>query len=214
MGLFAFFEKKQTLGNMSSDDLRRRRIAIEQEQKRIDKETTRLAEDESQLKSEYQQAGSETQKRIVARRIQGIRSKMSTIQIDCDRCYKFLTLVDKLESIKSQESLLRRIGMDDILNMDMADLQVDIDSAIREATLVTDKIDSMLEPLDDAIAELTDDNARVAEDNLMAELDAEMNLDQPSAESTDDAEFQQKMAQIKEKAQQIQREHPASENEA
>src|SRR5256885_684033 len=109
MSFFGLFgKKKRTLRDLALDDLNRERIALQQEQRKLDLEAERLSKDEAQLKSEYAEAGNVTQKKIIARKIQDARMRQQAIETKSTHCYKLLQTVNNFTLIKENMVFFER----------------------------------------------------------------------------------------------------------
>ncbi|MGB0599797.1 MAG: hypothetical protein ACPGLY_24195 [Rubripirellula sp.] len=218
MALFGLFgSKKRSLRDYGLDDLNRERIGLEQEQRKIDKEISDLAEDESQLKSEYAQAGSPAQKKMVARKIQSLRVRGRGIDAKSAHCHKMLQAVNNFVIIKDNMEFYERMGVaSEIAKMDLAEIETFVNEATIEGTLQQEKLASMLQQVSEGAEQIMSGVADESLDDLMSELDGET----PVAERTENGEvgdlmkeLDQVISQGEKLANQAQQSPPAKQRE-
>ena len=170
-----FGKKKRTLSDLSVDDLKREQITLQQEQRKLDAELEKGLKDERQLKSEYVQADSPTQKKIVARKIQNARMMMKAGETKSSHCYKMLQTVNNFMLIKDNMQFFEKMGVASMLaNMDMAEIDTFISEATVEGALQQEKLASMLQQVTDGVEQITEATGEASLDDLMAELDGEI----------------------------------------
>lgn len=177
MGLLdgLFGKKKRTLKDLALDDLARERITLQQEQRKLDTEAQRLITDEGQLKAEYAEADNQTQKRIVARKIQDSRMRQKANDTKSSHCHKMLQTVNNFLLIKENMAFFERMGVASMLvNMDMAEIEKFVTDATIEGSLQQEKLATMLQQVSDGVEQITQTSGDVALDDLMSELDGEV----------------------------------------
>ncbi len=165
-------KKKRTLADIPTDELNRERIMMEQEQQKLEAESTRLFREEKTLRSEYANAESDLQKRSIARKIQDIRCQLAGLETRLTYCGKMLRSVNGFLAIKSNADFFKRMGVGPLIaNMDIVEIERYIADTTVEGTLQQEKLAAMLQRLDGGAAMLqgiADDREL---DALMEELD-------------------------------------------
>ena len=177
MGLLSnlFGKKARTLSDLKLDDLNRERITLQTEQHKLDLEADRLHKDEIQMKSEYGEAQTPTQKKIVARKIQNTRLRTRAVDTKSSHCHKLMQAVNNFILIKDNMEFFDRMGVATMLtDMDMGEIEAFINEATIEGTLQQEKLASMLQQVSDGADRVMEGTADESLDELMAELDGEV----------------------------------------
>lgn len=176
MGLLSslFGRKTRTLSDLKLDDLNRERITLQQEQRKLDTEADRLHTDEIQMKSEYGEAQTPTQKKIVARKIQNTRLRARAVDAKSSHCHKLMQTVNNFILIKDNMEFFDRMGVATMLtDMDMGEMEVFINEATIEGTLQQEKLATMLQQVSEGAETIIQGTSDEGLDELMAELDGE-----------------------------------------
>ncbi len=176
--LGGMFSRKKTIKSVTADDLHKERIGLENEERRLVKELDRLRKDDGQLISEYAAAGNsgdKHQKKILARRIQELRSQMGAV----DQRHGFLTkqmrVVNGLTVIKENDAFFERLGANSKLNnMDLVELQQYVEQATIDGELTNEKLETLVSTMNEANAALADSEADTGLNDFMGSLDAEL----------------------------------------
>lgn len=194
-----FGKKKRTLSDLGLDDLKREQITLQQEQRKIDQELGRAEKDEQQLKSEYAEATSPTQKKIVARKIQNARMMMKASETKSTHCYKMLQTVNNFILIKDNMEFFEKMGVASMLtNMDMAEIETFIADATVEGALQQEKLATMLQQVSDGVEQITEAGSDGTLDDLMAELDGEMETAPPTRVAQEESGLSNVMSELDE----------------
>jgi hypothetical protein len=128
-----------------------------------------------QLKGEYGEADNDTQKRIVARKIQDIRMRQKATETKSSHCHKMLQTVNNFLVIKENMSFFERMGVASMLiNMDMAEIEKFVTDATIEGSLQQEKLATMLQQVSDGVQAITQTSGDAGLDALMNELDNEV----------------------------------------
>lgn len=185
MAFFGLFgKKKRTLDDVTLDDLTRERVSLQQEQRKLDLEMDRLDKDETQLKSEYAEAGTPTQKKMIARKIQDVRMRRKASDTKSSHCHKMLQTVNNFTVIKENIAFFDRMGVASALvNMDLAEIENFINEATVEGTLQQEKLATMLQQVSDGVDQISAGAGDESLDDLMAELDGEVSADTQTVSS-------------------------------
>ena len=172
--LFDRFKKQPSLWDLKLDDLNRERITLQQEQHKLDMEADRLHKDEIQLKSEYGEAQTPTQKKIVARKIQNTRLRSRAVDSKSAHCHKLTQTVNNFILIKDNMEFFDRMGVSTMLTqLDSAEIETYINEATIEGTLQQEKLANMLQQVGEGAERITEGSADGSLEELMAELDGE-----------------------------------------
>jgi hypothetical protein len=175
MAFLGFFQtKKRTLNDLTADELNRERITIEQEQRRLDREAEQLDRDQKQLLSEYTAAGTPTQKRIVARKLQGVELRQKAADAKSSHCHKMLQTVSNFLILKDRMGFFNKFGVGRLLNnLDVAEVEQLVAQATVDGQLQEEKLATMLQQLDDANAQMLQ-GSDASLDDYMARLDEQV----------------------------------------
>ena len=155
------FARKKTLADLSSDELRRERIRLEQEEKRY---ARRVGEIEEEKKSLFMQGTNETSKRkltILARRIKEKEAEAKNVERNLTFFSRQLRIVNGFIQLKENERIIKESGVSSLIsNVDLQDLQVYVDQATVDGMFSMDKfgdILSTLERSEDGLNEIEED---------------------------------------------------------
>lgn len=178
INLSGLFSRKKTIKNINAGDLRKERISLDNEERRLEKDISRLNSDDQQILSEYAAAnnsGNEHQKRILARKLQDVRSQMKTL----DQRHSFLTkqmrVVSGLILIKENEEFFKRLGTNSKLDaMDMVELQQYVEQATIDGELTSEKLETLANAMNEAGSAFSENEAEGGLGDFMAGLDNEL----------------------------------------
>lgn len=169
------FAKKKTIRSVTADDLRKERIGLENEERRLLKDVELRQKDDDQLLSEYaaaSQSGNDRQKRLLARRIQEVRNQMSTLDQRHGFLSKQMRVVNGLLTIKENEAFLVRLGANSKLaQMDLTELQRYVEQATVDGELSNEKLESLVATMNEAGESFARSEANAGLDELMKDLD-------------------------------------------
>jgi len=194
-GLFG--QKKRTLKDLSETDLRREQITLENEMGRLESKAVRNDRDELQLKSEYAQATTATQKRLVARKIQNLRAARSGLETRMSYCQKTIRSIHGLMVIKENMSFFERVGVGSALvDMDISEVEAFIADATVEGTLQQEKLAVMLQQVEEGVAGIAESATDSSLDDIMAELDQETTEEKAVSETAPEGELAGLMTEL------------------
>lgn len=172
------FSRKKTIKNINAEELRKERIGLDNEERRLEKDIRRLNDDDQMILSEYAAAsnsGNQHQKRILARKIQDVRSQINTL----DQRHSFLTkqmrVVSGLILIKENEAFFKRLGANSKLDsMDMVELQQYVEQATIDGELTSEKLETLATAMNEANAAYCESEADGGLGEFMTGLDNEL----------------------------------------
>lgn len=142
---------QQTLESVSSEDLRRERIRIEQNETLIG----RAIEELEQKKAEFFRKGvesvSDRQKVQIARKVQELDSEVQARDKQLALISKNLRVINGLAQLKENRRILQDLGMDGLISkMDLEELQSYVEDATIEGQFQMERFTGLLNSLDDA----------------------------------------------------------------
>lgn len=172
----SWWPRRATIRDLGIEELRRTRIGLDNEERRIERDIEKKRADDGKLVSEYGAAkadGNCQQMRIQARRLQDLRERVKNLDQQHATVVRQMRVVNGLVLIKENEAFLRRIGENGRLDsIDLGQLQAYVEEATLEGELTRDRLTMLVETMNDACASSDPDGEDLAE--FMASLDAEV----------------------------------------
>lgn len=178
------FPRKKTIRSVTPDDLRKERIGLENEERRLIKDLELRQKDDAQLLSEYaaaSQAGNDRQKKILARRVQELRSQMTSLDQRHGFLSKQMRVVNGLITIKENEAFLARLGANSKLaQMDLAELQHYVEQATVDGELTNEKLETLVATMNEAGETFARSESDTGLDAFMEDLDKTVQTREPA----------------------------------
>ncbi|MBN1917825.1 MAG: hypothetical protein JW889_07950 [Verrucomicrobia bacterium] len=145
-----FGGKAKTLESISSDELRRERIRIEQEEARHIKKLDELERDKQSLFEKGTDEPSQRQQIIVARKIKELDQQGRNYDQTLKLLSRQLRIISGFLHVKENKALLEKTAVSSLLaKMDLADLQRFVEAATVEGQFQMDKFEHILTTLED-----------------------------------------------------------------
>jgi hypothetical protein len=145
-----FGGKAKTLESVSTDELRRERIRIEQEEARQIKKLDELERDKQGLFEKGTDEPSQRQQIIVARKIKELDQQARNYDQTLKLLSRQLRIISGFLHVKENKALLEKTAVSSLLaKMDLADLQRFVEAATVEGQFQMDKFEHILTTLED-----------------------------------------------------------------
>ena len=142
---------RQTLKNVSPEDIRREKIKVEQTENRVTREIEELEKQKDAFFSKGVNAGSDRQKLQYARKIKELDAQVQARDQQLALISRNLRVLNGISQLKENERVLRDLGMEGLVNkMDMTELQNFVEKATVEGQFQMDKFNEILGALDSA----------------------------------------------------------------
>lgn len=193
----SLFGRKKTIQAVSGEDLRRERLGLDNEERRLKKDIDRVREDDRRLLAEYaaaKKSNDSPQLKFIARKIEELRDQGKSL----DHRHAFLTkqmrILNGLILIKENEAFLRRVGST-ALNMDLTELQMYVEEATSSGELTQERLDMLLQTMNDSSGHASAGQDK-ALDDFMRDLDAEVSGGDVEAPGLGNGELDAALASI------------------
>lgn len=167
--------RRKTIQGVSGEDLRRERLGLDNEERRLKKDIDRIRDDDRRLMAEYVEAkkvSDAPQMKFVARKVEELRDHAKSL----DQRHAFLTkqmrILNGLILLKENESFLKRVGST-ALSMDLTELQLFVEEATSDGELTQERLDTLLQTMSDSSGHAGAGQDRELE-GFMHDLDAEV----------------------------------------
>ena len=142
---------RQTLQNVSPEDIRREKIKVEQTENRVTREIEDLEKQKEAFFSKGVDAGSDRQKLQFARKIKELDAQVQARDQQLALISRNLRVLNGISQLKENERVLRDLGMEGVVNtMDLTELQNYVEKATVEGQFQMDKFNEILGALDSA----------------------------------------------------------------
>lgn len=169
------FSRHKTIQSIAGEDLRRERLGLDNEERRLKKDIDRVREEDRRMLAEYaeaKKANDAPQMKFIARKIEELRDQTKSV----DHRHAFLTkqmrILNGLIMLKENESFLKRVGST-ALSMDITELQMYVEEATSSGELTQERLDSLLQTMSDSSGHASAGEDRSLE-GFMRDLDAEV----------------------------------------
>ena len=147
-GLFG--GRAKTLESVSTDELRRERIRIEQEEARQIKKLQELEQNKQKLFEKGTDEPSQRQQVVVARKIKELDQQGRNYDQTLKLLSRQLRIISGFLHVKENKQLLEKTAVSSLLaKMDLADLQRFVEAATVEGQFQMDKFEHILGTLED-----------------------------------------------------------------
>lgn len=124
------FSRKKSLDKVSVDELRKEKIALEQQEVKFTRQIEQIEDKKKELFRKGAGLSSEREQRMLARKIKDYDSQAKAIDSNCAFINRQLRILNGFLQLKENETLLKNYGLSNVINnMDMANLQVYIEKA-------------------------------------------------------------------------------------
>ncbi len=150
-GLAGLFGRRKTIDQISSDELKRERIALEQTQRRVQREIDNLEARKHELFLKGKDAASSRERVELAQQIWDLESAIREKAKDLDLVHKNLRIVTGLLQLKERMDLIRRLKVGSLISrLSVEDLATYVDQAIIGERFEMEKFTALLEALQGA----------------------------------------------------------------
>jgi hypothetical protein len=142
---------RQTLQNVSPEDICREKIKVEQTENRVTREIEEIEKQKDGLFSKGVDAGSDRQKLHFARKVKEMDAQVQARDRQLALISRNLRVLNGISQLKENERVLRDLGMEGIINtVDLIELQSYVEKATVEGQFQMDKFNEILGALDSA----------------------------------------------------------------
>lgn len=142
---------RQTLQNISPEDIRREKIKVEQTEHRVTREIEELEKQKEAFFAKGVHAGSDRQKLQFARKIKELDAQVQARDQQLALISRNLRVLNGVSQLKENERVLRDLGMEGLVNtMDLTELQSFVEKATVEGQFQMDKFNEILGALSTA----------------------------------------------------------------
>jgi hypothetical protein len=155
-------QKKKTINDITLDELRREKVRLDQEEKKM---LNRIRDIESQKKQLFESGvknPSEREQKIMARKIKELDVEAKNMDRNLEFFSKQLRILNGFVQLKENQRLLSEMGVSSVLgNIDLQDLQIYIDKATLDGEFHLDKFNEILGTLEasgDTLAPMREDD--------------------------------------------------------
>ena len=172
--------KVANLEDLKLDDLRREKIRLEQEERKMLAELRGTEEQKRKLFEEGVRNSSEGEQRAVARRIKEIDLQAQSMDRMLQAVSKQMRIINGLIQVKERARVMAESGISSILkDIDLQDLIIYIDKASVDGEFHMDKFDELLRTLEQADAI----SPQFSEDQDVLDIVKQMQLAREAADS-------------------------------
>jgi len=202
--------KVTNLNDLKLDDLRREKIRLEQEERKMLSELRTTEDQKRKLFEEGVRNPSEREQRAVARRIKEIDLQAQSMDRMLQAVSKQMRIINGLIQVKERARVMAESGISSILkDIDLQDLIIYIDKASVDGEFHMDKFDELLRTLEQADAI----SPQFAEDQDVLDIVKQMQMAREAADSPEaiEARFAEMNRQMEAKSRE--KELEASEEE-
>jgi hypothetical protein len=175
---------KASLDQIKEDDLKREKVRLDQEERKMLAEIRDIESQKRKLFEEGVRNSSEREQRVIARRIKEVDMEASNKDRMLQGISKQMRIVNGLIQIKQNARMLAESGLSSILQqIDMGDLITFIDKASVDGEFNMTKLDEMLNTLEGRNAV----SPQMSEDQDVLDIVAQFNQVREAGEATPEA---------------------------
>lgn len=171
----SLFGRRKTIQSIAGEDLRRERLGLDNEERRLKKDVDRVRDDDRRLLAEYAEArksNNASQLKFIARKIEELRDQMKSFDHRHAFLSKQMRILNGIILLKENESFLKRVGSS-ALSMDLTELQMYVEEATSNGELTQERLDNLLQTMSDSTGQANASEDRSLE-GFMRDLDAEV----------------------------------------
>ncbi len=143
------FSKKKRLDKISSDELKRERVRIEQNESKLIKEIEDVEKKKQSLFLKGKEESSQRQQMIIARKIKELDVRSRNKDKQLAMLSKQLRVISGFEQIKENDKMIKEMGMSSLINkMDLQELQKYVEKSMVEGQFQMEKFTALLGDLE------------------------------------------------------------------
>ncbi len=181
-------EKVASLEDLSSDDLMRERLRLEQEEKKLLRQVEEVENEKRAAFEQATQEGSVRKQTILARKIKELDTKAKNIDRNLRVISKQLRIINGFIQVKENKRIWEQSGLwTHISQMDLSDLGAYVDEAVIEGSFNNEKFTGIINTLEGSRG-IVDD---VEEDpdvmSILGEIQAAAAAQEGSPEAVDES---------------------------
>lgn len=143
-------DRKRSIEDLDVDELRKEKIRLEQEERKIVREVEELEERKQELFQQGKDETSDRQRRILATKIKELDVQGKNLDKNLQFIARQLRIVNGFMQIKENQRLLEKAGVSSVIStVDLPTLQHFVEEASVEGAFQMDKFQEILQTLED-----------------------------------------------------------------
>lgn len=143
-------DRKRSIEDLDVDELRKEKIRLEQEERKIVREVEELEERKQELFQQGKDETSDRQRRILATKIKELDVQGKNLDKNLQFIARQLRIVNGFMQIKENQRLLEKAGVSSVIStVDLPTLQHFVEEASVEGAFQMDKFKEILQTLED-----------------------------------------------------------------
>jgi hypothetical protein len=144
-------DNKRTIADITLDDLRREKIRLDQEERKMLARLREVEADKRKLFEEGVKNASEREQRVLARKIKELDVEAKNMDRNLEYFSKQLRIINGFIQLKDNQRLLAEAGISSIISgIDLLDLQKYVDKATVDGEFHMDKFKEVLTTLEES----------------------------------------------------------------
>ena len=145
-----FGDRKQTLEDLSLDEMRKEKIRLDQEEKKLMLRLDQIEADKKKVFLMGREEPSERKKMVLARKFKELDVQAKSMERNLQYFSKQLRIINGFMNLKENRRILQESGLTAIIsNMDLQELQIYVDQASIDGTFQLEKLQEVLGTLEE-----------------------------------------------------------------
>jgi len=145
-----FGDRKQTLEDLSLDEMRKEKIRLDQEEKKLMLRLDQIEADKKKVFLMGREEASERKKMVLARKFKELDVQAKSMERNLQYFSKQLRIINGFMNLKENRRILQESGLTAIIsNMDLQELQIYVDQASIDGTFQLEKLQEVLGTLEE-----------------------------------------------------------------
>jgi hypothetical protein len=143
--------RKKSLEKISTDDLRREKIALEQQEVKFQRQVENLEKQKADVFAQGVREASDRKKVMFARKVKDLDSQARSVDTNCSFINRQLRIINGFLQLKENEALVRNYGLSGVISkMDLAKLQTYIEKATVNRAFSMDRFAQIMGRLEES----------------------------------------------------------------
>ncbi len=189
--LLPFASKKQTLGSVDPEQLRRERIRVEQTELKFDREIEDLEKQKEELFRKGLEGSSDRQRVQIARKIKQLDAMIKAKDHQLALLSKNLQVLNTVVQLKENERMLKDLGLEGVINkLDLSEVQSFIERATIEGQFQMERFSKILKSAADA------DSLYESNDQEDTDIQSILSVFQTASENRSDNSIREGLVQL------------------
>ncbi len=149
-GLKNLFSRRQTLDDLPLDELRKEKIRLDQEEKKMMLRLDQLEEEKKKVFMQGRNEPSERKKMVLARKFKELDAQAKSMERNMQYFSKQLRIINGFMNLKENQRILKESGISSVIaRMDLQELQIYVDQASIDGTFQIEKLQEVLGTLEE-----------------------------------------------------------------